>query len=123
MEKIKILVAEDSPVESIMIDRALTSKGYEVTLAKNGEDAFQIFNENNFDLLITDFFMPGLNGYQLLDKLKENGKAFRALVMTSSKEEELHLRTLNIGAIDHLQKPLNLHLFLAKVQQALKFQI
>jgi len=118
----KILVAEDSPVDSVIIQRVLASKGYDVTMTKNGEEAYSKFSQEKFDLLITDFFMPGLNGYELLGRLKENGIPFKALVMTASKEDEFHLRSLNFGAFDHLQKPLNLHLFLAKVEQALKAQ-
>lgn len=118
----KILVAEDSPVDSVIIQRVLTSKGYNVTMTKNGEEAYKKFTEDKFDLLITDFFMPGLNGYELLGRLKENGVAYKAIVMTASKEDEFHLRSLNFGAFDHLQKPLNLHLFLAKVEQALRAQ-
>ncbi|MCC2679087.1 MAG: chemotaxis protein CheY [Pseudobdellovibrio sp.] len=118
----KILVAEDSPVDSVIIQRVLTSKGYDVTMTKNGEEAYKKFTEDKFDLLITDFFMPGLNGYELLGRLKENGFSYKAIVMTASKEDEFHLRSLNFGAFDHLQKPLNLHLFLAKVEQALRTQ-
>jgi len=118
----KILVAEDSPVDSVIIQRVLTSKGYDVTMTKNGEEAYKKFTEDRFDLLITDFFMPGLNGYELLGRLKENGVSYKAIVMTASKEDEFHLRSLNFGAFDHLQKPLNLHLFLAKVEQALRAQ-
>jgi CheY-like chemotaxis protein len=118
----KILVAEDSPVDSVIIQRVLASKGYDVTMTKNGEEAYKKFTEDKFDLLITDFFMPGLNGYELLGRLKENGFSYKAIVMTASKEDEFHLRSLNFGAFDHLQKPLNLHLFLAKVEQALRTQ-
>jgi two-component system, OmpR family, alkaline phosphatase synthesis response regulator PhoP len=123
MADVKIIVAEDSPVDSVIIERVLKSKGYLVTMVKNGELAYEQIKQQSFDLLITDFFMPGLNGYELIGRLKDQNINIKTLVMTASKEDEFHLRSLNLGALDHLQKPLNLHLFLAKVDQAVRTKI
>lgn len=117
----KILIAEDNDVDALIIERVLTRSGFQVVRAVNGQLALTAFNEDIFDLIITDMFMPGMTGIEFLSRLRSDNKTFRAIVLTASKEDETVIRSMNLGA-DVIQKPINPHIFLAKVQNVLRQQ-
>lgn len=120
--QIRILLAEDNETDALITERTLTKSGFSVTRVKNGVEALQVFRTEKFDLLITDLFMPGKNGIELISDLRQEGTSFRSIVLTASKEDESLLRSLNVGAMDFIQKPINPHIFLAKIQLILKQQ-
>ncbi|KYG65550.1 hypothetical protein AZI86_00270 [Bdellovibrio bacteriovorus] len=113
----KILIAEDSQIEGMILERALTSAGYQVTRAHDGLEAFEKhLSQDKFDLLITDISMPGLSGVELIWHARDKNVLPPTIVLTSNKSEEASLKSLEIGALDHLTKPYNLPLILAKVK-------
>lgn len=117
METKNILIAEDSEIEGMILERALKSAGYQVTRAHDGQQALeQLMMAQKFDLLITDISMPGLSGIELIWHAREKNVLPPTIVLTSNKSEEASLKSLEIGALDHLTKPYNLPLILAKVK-------
>ena len=117
MGKKRILVAEDNEIEGLILERTLKNVGYEVTRARDGLDAFENhLMVEKFDLLITDLMMPGLSGIELLWHAKEKNVLPPAIVLTANASDEASLKSLEIGAVDHLTKPINLPLILAKIQ-------
>ena len=119
MDKKRILIVEDNEVEGMILERTLRNVGYEVVRSLDGLDAL----ENHllvakFDLLITDLMMPGLSGAELLFHAKQKNVLPPAIVLTANSSDEASLKSLEIGAIDHLSKPINLPLILAKIKVA-----
>ena len=74
---------------------------------------------SKFDLVITDLMMPGLSGVELLYHAKKRNILPLAIVLTANQSDEASLKSLEIGAVDHLSKPLNLPLILAKLKVVL----
>lgn len=116
MDGKSILIAEDSEIEGMILERALKSASYQVTRAHDGQEALDHLLQKKFDLLITDISMPGLSGIELIWHSKEKNVLPPTIVLTSNKSEEASLKSLEIGALDHLTKPYNLPLILAKVK-------
>ena len=71
MESRTILIAEDSEIEGMILERALKSAGYQVTRAHDGQEAFEHLTAQNLIFLITDISMPGLSGIELIWHSKE----------------------------------------------------
>jgi len=100
-----ILIAEDEEVMRSMLVDYLEDAGYAVYNAENGKIAWDIYTNNECDLLITDINMPQLNGIELLKKIKQNDRAFPVIVVTGVTTESLKKEAITYGADALLSKP------------------
>jgi len=101
----KILVAEDDRATRHMLKGVLEEAGYHVTAAEDGEAALKKLRGGDFDLVLTDVWMPGMNGLELLSRLKEEPKHPRTIVMTSDDTSEVMLRAIREQAYHYFRKP------------------
>ncbi|RYZ65557.1 MAG: response regulator [Proteobacteria bacterium] len=115
-----IVIAEDNTIDSKILSSVLTARGYQVITAFDGKAALEILRNQEVDLLITDIMMPGYTGIELLWHAREEKRLPPTLVLTSDKTDETVLATLSGGARDHLKKPVNVPILLAKVAQLLQ---
>ena len=85
MNNKKILIAEDSPTQAMILKVTLERKGYQVVHAKDGEEALLLYKEENPDLLILDVMMPKLTGFELASQLKNGSNPSKVpiLLLTS----------------------------------------
>ena len=101
----KILVAEDMRVNQLIIRRVLSSGGYEVVVADNGRIALEQLQDGTFDLLITDISMPEMDGFGLVQAVRESSLAL-PIVMLTSTVDEVHEAEANALSIDaYLTRP------------------
>lgn len=106
---IKILVVDDSKTDRILIKNILDD--YPVLFANDGIEAMEILEkEPSIDLIILDLNMPRMNGFEVLEAIKqnENYKKIITLILTNYDEAENEIRGLELGAVDYIRKPLNL---------------
>lgn len=116
----KIVLAEDGADHARIISAVLKKQGYEIIWFTSGTDAYDYLSKNPLpDLLITDVMMPGMSGFELLAKLKDDGRMPRCFVLTSKQREEDVLRGLEFGVVDYITKPFSPSVVLAKVKNAL----
>lgn len=106
--KYRILVVDEEENIRHSLSAILTGWSYEVLVAENGEDALNVFNKASCDLVITDKMMPGMNGIELLLKVREVLPDVGVIVITAFGEVDLCLEAMNHGAITYLNKPLDL---------------
>lgn len=85
----RILLAEDDDTIRSQYYISLTFEGHDVVVAEDGQEALDIFNKDNFDLVITDFSMPFINGAQLTEKIKEQ-KPKCPVIMVTTTPPEVH---------------------------------
>jgi CheY-like chemotaxis protein len=106
----KILVVDDDNEMRQSLVSTLKSANYEVVEASNGTDAITRANEHLPDLVISDYQMPGLNGYMLLGVLRSTPhlSAIPFILITGAVEEADHRQSMNIGADDYLAKPFSI---------------
>jgi len=115
----KILVADDDRATRHMLKGVLEEAGYHVTAAEDGEAALKKLHEGEYDLLLTDVWMPGMNGLELLARLKEEPKQPRTIVMTSDDTSEVMLRAIREQAYHYFRKPFDPNAVVELVKDAL----
>ena len=103
----KILVIEDDPAISRLVDYSLRHEGYEVVSALNGLEGIRKAHNEGPDLIILDVMLPGMDGFEICHRLRaEPDTAQLPILMFSAKAQEIDKDTgLKVGADDYLPKP------------------
>lgn len=118
--KAKILVVEDESINSILIKRILTKVGHDVKIASNGLDALEQIKSNSFDVILTDWMMPQLDGIELIRRIRMNVAVHPLIVMvTAIVSEEAKEYSLKTGADDFVTKPVNADELLSIIENGL----
>ncbi len=116
----RILVVEDeAPMRTALVE-TLTSEGYRVRGASNGVDGLELACAQDFDLVLLDVMMPGLDGYAVCRSLRERGKLMPILMLTAKAMVDNRVEGLDSGADDYLVKPCSLRELLARVRALIR---
>jgi putative two-component system response regulator len=107
---LKILAVDDNEANLRLLKVVMTKEGYEVITAQNGEDALEIVTKEELDIILLDLNMPGMDGLEVCQRLKDNDQTrlIPVVIITSNDTEEAKLRSIEAGADDFLSKPLSL---------------
>lgn len=116
----KILVAEDEPKTGVYLKQGLAEAGFVVDLVTNGINAVQQALDEEYDLLILDVMMPGLDGWQVLEQVRAAGSETPALFLSARDRVEDRVKGLDLGADDYLIKPFAFSELLARVRSLLR---
>jgi len=114
----KVLVIEDDRRMVALIEQALREEGYEVDVAYNGLKGLSLATGSQFDVIILDVMLPGLDGLELLRKLREAGNQTPVLILTARDSRRDIVAGLDSGADDYITKPFGIDVFLARVRAA-----
>jgi DNA-binding response OmpR family regulator len=115
-----ILLVEDNRDYAETLRSNLTREGYEVHTAFTGTDGLERARELRPDLIILDLMLPAMNGYTVLQRLRDEGSDMPVLIMTARGTEDEKLRGFGLGADDYIVKPCGLLEILARVRALLK---
>lgn len=120
--KKKILLVDDEEALLEILSSRLKFAGYEVFTANSGEAAIDLLKKNNPHMVILDIMMPGMDGFSVLGKLKENPKTRSiVVVMLTSKGDASSIRkAISLGAADYIIKPFTPAILLEKIKRILK---
>lgn len=116
-----ILLADDDDNLRRVLEFQLTEEGFQVQSAKDGAEALELFNENDFDCVITDLRMPKLSGLELLEKIKAANSELPVIVITAFGEVETAVTAMKTGAFDYINKPFNRDEILLTIERAVNF--
>ena len=119
MSTIRILVVDDEQQITRVLRRALSSQGYEVQVASDGEEALSVFGSWNPDMVITDLAMPGMSGLELCRRIRKSSN-IPILVLSVKGEERTKVEALNLGADDYVVKPFGMDELFARIRVALR---
>jgi putative nucleotidyltransferase with HDIG domain len=114
-----LIVDDEAPIRALLCEH-LQQVGYEVMLAPNGCDAMELINGSEFDLVLTDVRMPGMNGLELLAEIMRTRPAVGVLMLTACEDLTLAVNAMRIGALDYILKPFRLSEITVSVQEALE---
>ena len=120
MQKSKILLLEDDINLSETIEEYLEDEGYEVVSAYDGISAEDIIYEKKFDILLLDVNVPGINGFELLKKVRDNGDETPAIFITSLNSTDDLSSGYESGCDDYIRKPFELKELLLRIKTILK---
>lgn len=116
----KILVVEDEPTLARLLSYNLSQEGYETKVVDHGGDGLQVALSQDFDLIILDIMLPGLNGFEILSKLRQKGNKTPVIILTARNAEEEVVQGLKHGADDYITKPFGVAELLARVSAVLR---
>jgi two-component system OmpR family response regulator len=119
-EKIKILLAEDDPNLGLLLEEYLQAKGYAVTLAVNGKEAFDVFCKHSYDLCLLDVMMPLKDGFTLAKEIRVSNKQVPIIFLTAKSMKEDTIEGFNAGGDDYMTKPFSTEELLARIQAVLR---
>ncbi|WP_372776240.1 response regulator transcription factor [Mangrovibacterium sp.] len=117
----KILVAEDNKLILETINHKLVRDGYDVVKVFDGKECLAYLKENTVDLLITDLYMPYLNGNEVINIVRNEMKlTFPILVLTADGAEDTVLKAFDLGADDYVIKPFSLSELTIRIRKLLR---
>lgn len=116
----KILIVEDEPSLIFTLQDTLENEGYNTFIAKEGNTALEIVEEEHPDLLILDLMLPGISGYEVCEKVRKMNYTFPIIMLTARDQEIDKVTGLNIGADDYMTKPFGVKELLARIQARLR---
>ncbi len=114
-----ILIVEDNHEIAMLLQDFLRKENYIVSVAENGEKAFDLFERYGAKLIILDIMLPGLDGFVVCSKIRESSNA-RIMITSAKNQKEDKLKGLNLGADDYIEKPYDIDILLAKVNGIFK---
>ncbi len=120
MEEIKILLVEDEKKIADTLSKGLMELSYHVQTAYDGKIGLKLFNSGNFDLVITDINMPGVNGYDLCKIIRSSDQQIPIIMLTALNATDDKIEGFDMGADDYLIKPFEFKELLVRIRALLK---
>src|SRR5688500_15388538 len=116
----RILVVEDERVAAAVLAKGLREHAYAVDIAADGGTALEHVGINDYDLIILDVLLPGVNGLDLCSRLRADGVSVPILMLTARGGPDQRVEGLDAGADDYLPKPYHFPELLARVRALLR---
>lgn len=115
----RILVVDDDTTFLLMLKSFLEKKGYEAVTESNAERGLQALSQSSFDLILSDYRMPGMDGIEMLDAINQKNISTPLILITSYGDIKLAVKAMKLGASDYLTKPVNPEELIALVRSVL----
>ncbi len=124
MNRYHVLIVDDDPTQHLLIGDFLREKGFRVSAGASGKDGLEIIAADRPDVILLDIQMPGLDGFQVLEKIRDKPdfQDIPILFLTSVDRQQLKVKGLELGADDYVTKPFNREELLARLYAALRRQ-
>lgn len=114
----KILLVDDEEIFADNMARLLQNRQYKVTAVYNGESAIKALEKENFDVVVLDLKMPGMNGITTLKEIKKMGLFTETLILTGHGSIDAAVVAIRMGAYDFLNKPCEIDALVEKIEGA-----
>ncbi len=120
MEQAPILLVEDEPFLAQVVADSLEQQGYQVTRMGDGQQAFDLFRSHPFCLCIVDVMLPGIDGFRLVQQIRQVDRAIPILFLTARTATKDLVEGYRSGGNDYLKKPFSLEELYMRIQELLK---
>lgn len=122
-KEIKIALVEDDENLRFLVAERLQSEGYKVLEADNGDDAEKIILDEQPDIVLLDWMLPGKPGSQVCDSIREKGYDKLIIMMTAKAQDVDKIEAYNFGVSDYITKPFNMDVLVAMIDSKIKFSL
>jgi two-component system, OmpR family, copper resistance phosphate regulon response regulator CusR len=116
----RILIAEDEPLIASFLEKGLRASGYTTTVTENGQTALELADSEDFDLMILDVGLPGLDGFSVVRELRSRARSLPVIILTARNGIEDTVAGLEGGADDYIVKPFHFDELLARIRARLR---
>ncbi len=116
----KILLAEDDIDFGNILAQYVSLSGFEVTLARNGKEAWELFHSDKPDICVLDVMMPEMDGFTLAEKLREAEPGIPFIFLTAKSMREDIIHGLKLGADDYITKPFDPEMLMLRINNILR---
>ncbi|MBN2364637.1 MAG: response regulator [Calditrichaeota bacterium] len=114
------LVVDDDYGARLLVQKILEKEGYHITLASGGHEALEYLKKDSCDLMISDLKMEGMDGIELLNKVKQSEPNLSVIILTGHASIQTAIEALRLGAVDYLTKPVNADELRIRVKKAIE---
>lgn len=118
MDKFRVLIVDDEQDFLETIVKRLKARAIDVTGVESGYQALEVISERDFDVVILDVKMPGIDGIETLREMKKKKPLLEVIMLTGHASVESGIQGMQLGAFDYVMKPVALDELLEKVRQA-----
>ena len=123
MNPLRILIVDDEPPIRRFLKTALGAQDYRVEEAGDGESALEFLKRNPVDLVILDLGLPGMDGLEVIRRLRGEGAAMPIVILSSRDDEAGKVQALDLGADDYVSKPFGMEELSARIRTALRHRL
>lgn len=123
MTPLRILIIEDEPPIRRFLRTALSAQGYRIEEAETGESALEFLKRNPVDLIVLDLGLPGIDGLEVIERLRAEGRSTPIIILSSRDDEAGKVRALDMGADDYVSKPFGMEELSARIRTALRHRL
>ncbi|MBN2982968.1 MULTISPECIES: response regulator transcription factor [Cohnella] len=116
----KALIIEDEPTIARLLTYNLSQEGYSTEVVANGSEGLQAALRGNYAIIFLDLMLPGMNGFEVLQKLRQSGLKTPVIILTARNAEEEVVQGLKLGADDYITKPFGVAELLARTSAVLR---
>lgn len=118
----RILVVDDSSTNIVLLEAILNGQGYQIETAQSVKEAYSIIKKEPVNLILLDLLMPRVSGYDFLKEIKNNDatKDIPVIIVSAVADPENRKKSLEMGALDFVNKPIDIQEFITKVDSVLK---
>ena len=120
---LRIMVVDDEPAIRRFLRTSLGAEGYNLLEAESGEEALKLLSRNAIDFVVLDLGLPGLGGFEVIQRLREEGSSVPIVVLSSRTDEAGKVKALDMGADDYVTKPFGMDELLARIRAALRHRL
>ncbi len=114
-----ILIVDDEPTIRQSLKGVLEDEGFKTSLAESGEAGLESISKNTFDVVLLDVWLPGIDGLETLEKIREKENAPEVIMISGHGTIETAVRATKLGAYDFLEKPLSIDKTLILIKNAI----
>lgn len=123
MNPLRILIVDDEPPIRRFLKTALGAQDYRVEEAGDGETALEFLKRNPVDLVILDLGLPGMDGLEVIQRLREEGSTMPIIILSSRDDEAGKVAALDLGADDYVSKPFGMEELSARIRAAMRHRL
>ena len=117
LQGLRVLIVEDDPASSMLLSRMLTKCGADFDTAANGNEALALFEEKRHPIIITDICMPGMDGLELVERIRQLDKETQIIATSAHSETDCLISAIELGFNDYVLKPLKIEKLLWAVKR------